>query len=76
MQGFKKLRFLEVVFSCRLDIYLANPRPVWETQMKDHAVTILGNIQGHGKVLKMSAAGIFSRWNDIHSTETQITAIP
>jgi len=44
--------------------------------MKEHAVTVLGNTLGHTKVLKMSAAGILSRWDDIRDTETQITVIP
>jgi len=75
-EGFKKLRVLEVVLSCRLDIYFADPRPVWESQMKEHAITVLGNTQGHAKALKIGTVDILSRWDDIRDIETQIIAIP
>jgi hypothetical protein len=44
--------------------------------MKEHAITVLGNIRGHTKVLRMISMGDFSRWGDIRDVETQIVAVP
>jgi len=43
--------------------------------MKEHAITVLGNIRGHSKVLKM-VSGNSSRWGDIEGIEAQIMVIP
>jgi hypothetical protein len=75
-QGFKKLRLLEVILSCRLEFYSSNLRPIGESRMKEHAVTVLDNIHGHTKVLKIISMDNFSRWEDIRDIETQIITVP
>ena len=77
-----KLRLLEVVLSRAVDWDSSNsePRPVWESLMKDHAITVLGNIHGHAKVLKMISVGnpaiSPSGWEeDIHDIVTQIVEV-
>jgi hypothetical protein len=44
--------------------------------MKEHAVTILENIHGHTKVLKVISVDSFSRWDDIRDIETRIITVP
>jgi len=43
--------------------------------MKEHAITVLGNIRGHSKVLKL-ISGNSSRWGNIEDIKTQIMVIP
>ena len=76
VQGFRKLRLLEVVLPCRSDTYFPHTRPVWESVMKEHAIIVLRGIHGHIKVLKMISIGGFPRWEDIHDAETQVIAVP
>ena len=76
VQGLSKLRVLEVVLPSTHDRYCQDSRPAWESRMKEHAITVLGNIQGHAKVLKMTSTDVLSRWEDIRDPATQITVIP
>ena len=39
-------------------------------------MTVLGNIRGHAKVLKMISMGNFSRWEGIRDVETQTIVVP
>lgn len=74
-QGLRKLRLLEVVLP-RFLSYRRPLRHVWDTQMKEHAITVLGNIDGHTKVLKMTSIGSSCSPMDIHDVETQAITIP
>jgi len=76
VQDFEKLRLLELVLPCRLDFYSSDPRPVWEARIKERATTVLGNIHGHTKSLKMISVGGFPRWENIHDVETQRIEVP
>ena len=45
--------------------------------MKAHAVTVLGKIPGHTKVLKMITVDNLSRWEDIRDIGIpRITVVP
>ena len=44
--------------------------------MKEHAITVLRNISGHTKLLKMVSIGDFPMWGDLREVETQIITVP
>ncbi|KAF9647265.1 hypothetical protein BDM02DRAFT_3117408 [Thelephora ganbajun] len=72
-QGFTKLRLLEVVLPRWLDFYPSGPRPVWELQMKEHAINVLGSICGHTKILKMIS---LARWEGDRHMRNQVITVP
>ena len=74
VQGLKKLRLLEVVLPRVLT--LNYPRDAWESQMKEHAVAVLGKIRGHAKVLKMISIGSSYSRVEIRDVVTQIITVP
>ena len=74
VQGLRRLRLLEVVLPRVLT--LNYPRDVWESQMKDHAVAVLGKIRGHAKVLKMISIGSSYSRVEIRDVATQIIMVP
>ena len=75
-RGFVKRRLLEVVLSCRLESYCPDPRPVWESRMKEYVISVLGNIRGHSKLLKTIFISDSPRREIIRNAETRIMAVP
>lgn len=75
VQGFKKLRLLEVVLPHSPHTPHL-PQLAWESQTKEHAVTVLEKISGHTKMLKMISIGSSSTLIDVRDAGTQITTIP
>ena len=75
VQGFRRLRLLEIV----LPIYLPIPyRPrVLGSQVQEQAAAVLGNIRGHAKVLKVIYIGGPYRVMEVRDIDLiQTTTIP